>query len=166
MAEVEWHTDELKAFARSLNHDKDGRALKKQMQSQFDSITENLRDRLYHGISTLNGAGAYPADLAESVKFTTKLIGGKNARVTIVGEGKTSQGKWRQVGKLLDDGYLYHPAWGRWRGSPPPDYLRQTIPAGPVMVTNALDHSTLVIRDEIRSVLTDYLDNLTDIRKA
>lgn len=166
MAELEWNTAELKAFARSLNHDKDGRALKKQMQSQFDSITENLRDRLYHGTSTLNGVGAYPADLAESVKFTTKLIGGKNARVSVVGEGRTAGGKWREVGKLLDDGYLYHPAWGHWRGTPLPDYLRQNVPAGPVMVTDALSHSEPVIRDEIRSVLDDYLDKLTEIRKA
>ena len=166
MAEVEWHTDELKAFARSLNHDKDGRALKKQMQMQFDSITETLRDRLYNGVSTLQGVGGYPAELAETVKFTTKLIGGKNARVSIVGEGRTSKGKWREVGKLLDDGYLFHPAWGRWLSKPPPASLRQEVPAGPRMVTDALDRSEPVIRDDIRSVLNDYLDKLTDIRKA
>jgi hypothetical protein len=163
-ADVEWGTEQLKLFARSLNHDKDGRALKKRMQSQFDSITESLRDRLHHGLSTLPGVGQYPAELAETVKFTTKLIGGKNARVTIVGEGKTSQGKWREVAKLLDDGYLFHPAWGHWRGMP--TYLRQQVPAGPRMVTDALSDSEPVIRDEIRSVLTDYLDRLTDIRKA
>lgn len=166
MAEFEWRTDELKAFAKSLGSDKDGRALKKQMQSQFDSITESLRDRLYHGVATLPGAGRYPSDLAESVDFRTKLIGGKNARVQIVGEGRTTQGKWREVGKLLDDGYLYHPAWGHWRSVPPPSYLRQDVPAGPEMVTNALDRSEPTIRDEIRSVLTDYLDRLADIRKA
>lgn len=166
MAEVEWNTDELKAFAKSLNHDKDGRALKRQMQSQFDSITENLRDRLYQGVSTLPGVGTYPSDLAETVKFKTKLVGGKNARVSIVGEGRTANGHWRQIGKLLDDGYLFHPAWGHWRGTPPPTYLRQAVPEGPRMVTDALDRSVPVIRDEIRSVLTDYLDRLTNIRKA
>lgn len=164
--EIEWHTEELKLFAKSLNADKDGRALKKQMQAQFDSITEGLRDRLYHGISTLPGVGDYPADLAESVHFTTKLIGGKNARVTIVGEGRTSKGKWREVGKLLDDGVLYHPAWGRWISSPPPSSLRMSVPAGPQMVTDALDHSEPVIRDDIRDVLNIYLDRLADIRKA
>lgn len=164
--EVTWDTTELKLFAKSLNSDRDGRSLKKQMESQFNSITESLRERLYHGISTLPGAGRYPSDLAESVEFKTKLIGGKNARVQIVGEGRTAQGKWREVGKLLDDGYLYHPAWGHWRGSPPPNYLRQDVPAGPQMVTDALDRSEPVMRDEIRSVLTDYLDKLTDIRKA
>lgn len=164
-AEVEWHTDELKAFAKSLNADKDGRALKKQMQEQFDSITESLRDRLYHGVSTLPGVGSYPVELAESLKFTTKLIGGKNARVTIVGEGRTAKGKWREVGHLLDDGYLFHPAWGHWRGTPPPTYLRMGVPAGPQMVTNVLSDSEPGIRDDIRDVLTTYLDKLTDIRK-
>lgn len=166
MAEIEWDTTELKAFAKSLNSDKDGRALKKQMQSQFDSITESLRDRLYHGVSTLPGPGTYPSDLAETVEFKTKLIGGKNARVQIVGEGRTAEGKWREVGKLLDHGYLYHPAWGHWRDSPPPDYLRQEVPYAIPVVTNALDQSEPVMRDEIRSVLNDYLDRLTDIRKA
>jgi hypothetical protein len=164
VAEVEWRTDELKLFAKSLNADRDGRALKKQMQAQFDSITESLRDRLYHGVSTLGGAGSYPADLAESVEFKTKLIGGKNARVQIVGEGRTARGKWREVGHLLEDGYLYHPAWGHWRGQPP--YLRQDVPAGPQMVTDALDKSEPNIRDDIRSVLNDYLDRLADIRKV
>jgi hypothetical protein len=164
VAEVTWNTDELKVFARSLNHDKDGRALKLRMQNQFDSITENLRDRLYNGISTLPGVGRYPSDLAESVQFKTKIIGGKNARVSIVGEGKTSRGKWREIGHLLDDGYLYHPAWGHWRGQPA--YLREEVAAGPEMVTNVLDRSEPNIREEILTVLTDYLDKLTDIRKG
>lgn len=164
--EVKWDTRELQAFAKALNSDKSGRALKKQMESQFNSITEALRDRLHHGISTLPGAGSYPAELAEAVEFKTKIIGGKNARVDIVGEGRTAQGKWREVGKLLDDGYLYHPAWGHWRGAPPPNYLRQAVPAGPQLVTDALDRSEPVIADEIRSVLTDYLDRLVDIRRA
>ena len=163
---VEWDTRELKEFAKSLNSDKDGRALKKQMQSQFDSITESLRDRLYHGVSSLPGAGDYPAVLAEAVTFKTRLVGGKNARVDIVGEGKTAGGVWREVGKLLDDGYLYHPAWGRWLSIPPPSALRQQVPAGPRMVTDALDRSEPVLRDDIRSVLTEYLDRLTTIRKA
>lgn len=162
---IRWETKELELFAKSLRSDKSGRELKKQMESQFDSITEALRDRLYHGVSTLDGVGTYPADLAESVEFKTKLIGGKNARVQIVGEGRTRQGKWREVGHLLEDGYLYHPAWGRWRESPPPSYLRQSVPAGPPMVTDALDKSEPNIRDEIRAVLTDYLDRLTDIRQ-
>lgn len=166
MSEFEWDTSELKAFAKSLNADRDGRALKKQMQAQFDSITENLRDRLRNGISTLQGVGRYSQELAESVQFKTKLVGGKNARVSIVGEGRNAAGKWREVGKLLDDGYLYHPAWGHWRDAPPPSYLRQDVPSGPKMITDALDRSEPVIRDEIRSVLTDYLDRLTDIRKA
>lgn len=166
MAEFEWNTDELKMFAKSLNSDKDGRALKKRMESQFNSITESLRDRLYYGISTLPGVGSYPSALAESVEFKTKLIGGKRARVSIVGEGRTLSGKWREVGKLLDDGYLYHPAWGRWRSAPPPAYLRQEVPSGPRMVTDALDRSEPVIRDEIRMVLTEYLDKLAEIRKA
>lgn len=166
MAEVEWHTEELKAFAKSLAADKDGRALKKQMQAQFDSITEGLRDRLYHGLSTIQGVGDYPADLAESVKFTTKLIGGKNARVTIVGEGRTAKGKWREVGKLLDDGVLFHPAWGRWISNPPPAALKMSVPSAPRMVTDVLDKSEPVIADEIRDVLNTYLDRLADIRKA
>lgn len=162
--EVQWKTDELKLFAKSLGSDKDGRALKKQMEAQFNSITESLRDRLRHGLSTLSGLGSYPSELAESVEFKTKIIGGKNARVSVVGEGRTRQGKWREVGKLLDDGFLYHPAWGYWRGQP--NYLRQDVPDGPRMVTDALDRSEPVLRDEIRSVLNDYLDRLTDIRKA
>lgn len=161
---VQWKTDELKAFAKSLGSDKSGRQLKLQMQNQFDSITEALRDRLYHGVSTLPGVGEYASDLAETVTFKTKLIGGKNARVQIVGEGRTSKGKWREVGHLLDDGYLYHPAWGHWRGQP--QSQRQDVPAGPVMVTDALSESEPNIRDDIRSVLTDYLDRLVDIRKA
>lgn len=162
--EVEWKTEELKLFAKSLNSDKDGRALKKQMESQFDSITETLRDRLRHGVSTLPGAGKYPEELAEAVEFKTKLIGGKNARVSIVGEGRTRQGKWREVGTLLDDGYFYHPAWGRWLPDRGP--LRQELPSAPQMVTNVLDRSEPVIADDIRSVLNDYLDRLTDIRKG
>jgi hypothetical protein len=164
--EFEWRTDELKIFAKSLNSDKGGRALKLQMQSQFDSITETLRDRLRHGVGTLSGAGSYPEELADSVDFKTKIIGGKNARVTIVGEGRTRGGKWREVGKLLDDGFLFHPAWGFWRGTPPPAYLKQDVPSGPRMVTDVLDRSTPDMADQIRSVLTDYLDRLTDIRKA
>lgn len=163
---IEWNTDQLRAFAKSLNHDKQGRELKSRMQSQFDSITEHLRDRLYQGTSNLPGLGSYPSALAESVTFKTKLVGGKNARVDIVGEGRNAAGKWREVGKLLEQGFLYHPAWGHWRSSPPPTYLRQNVPAGPAMVTDALDRSEPNIRDEIRSVLTDYLDRLSSIRKA
>lgn len=166
MADIEWDTRELQAFAKSLNSDRNGRALKKRMESQFDSITESLRDRLYHGISTLPGVGRYPSALAESVEFKTKLVGGKNARVSIVGEGKTAEGKWREIGHLLDDGNLMHPAWGRWFSAPPPAALRQNVPAGPRMVTDALDRSEPVIREDIRSVLTDYLDQLTNIRKG
>lgn len=162
--EVQWKTDELKAFARSLNSDKDGRALKAQLQSQFDSITESLRDRLQHGVSTIQGAGSYPAEAADSVTFKTKLIGGNKARVSIVGEGRTRQGKWRELGKLLDNGILYHPAWGHWRGSPPPSYLRQEVPDAPQMVTDMLDRSEPGIRDDIRSVLNDYLDRLTQMK--
>ena len=58
--DVRWNTDELKAFARSLNHDKDGRALKKQMQSQFDSITEDLRDKLRQGVKQIPRPGQLP----------------------------------------------------------------------------------------------------------
>lgn len=166
MAEVEWRAEQLRIFAKSLNSDKDGRALKQQMQAQFDSITETLRDRLRQGISTLDGAGSYPSELAESVQFKTKIIGGKNARVSIVGEGRTRNGKWREVGKLLDNGFLYHPAWGFWRGSPPPSYLRQDVPAGPEMVTDVLEKSTPRMAEDIRSVLNDYLDRLADTRKA
>lgn len=163
---IEWNTDELKLFAKSLNHDKDGRQLKLRMQSQFDSITETFRDRLRQGVSELDGAGSYPEELADSVTFKTKLIGGKKARVSIVGEGRTREGKWREVGKLLDNGFLYHPAWGYWRDSPPPAYLRQEVPSGPRMVDDVLDRSEPVLRDEIRAVLTDYLDKLTDIRQG
>lgn len=166
MAEVEWGTEELKLFAKSLNHDRDGRQLKLRMQNQFDSITEALRDRLYNGISNLPGAGSYPNALAESVQFKTKIIGGRKARVSIVGEGKTPEGRWREIGKLLDDGFLYHPAWGFWRSKPPPDYLRQQVPAGPRMVTDALDRSEPQIAEDIRSVLNDYLDRLADIRRG
>jgi hypothetical protein len=166
MAEVEWKTEQLQVLAKSLNSDKSGRALKKQMESQFDSITESLRDRLHHGVSTLDGVGSYSADLAESVDFKTKLVGGKKARVQVVGEGKTAQGKWREVGTLLDKGFLYHPAWGHWRTSPPPSYLRQAVPDGPRVETDALARTEPNIRDDIRSVLTDYLDRLIDIRKA
>jgi hypothetical protein len=159
---IQWKTDELKLFAKSLNSDKDGRALKLRMQNQFDSITAALRDRLYHGISTLDGVGKYPSELAESVDFKTKIIGGKNARVQIVGEGRTRQGKWREIGTLLERGFLYHPAWGYWRGQP--QSQRQDVPAGPQMLTDALSQSEPNIRDDIRSVLTDYLDKLTDLR--
>lgn len=164
--EVEWKTEQLRLFAKSLGSDKDGRALKAQMQAQFDSITESMRDRLRQGVADLDGAGSYPAEVAESVTFKTKIIGGKNARVQIVGEGRTTQGRWRELGKLLDDGFLYHPAWGHWRTNPPPGYLRQDLPAGPRMVTDVLDKSEPNIREDIRSVLTDYLDRLTDIRKG
>lgn len=166
MAEVEWRTEQLKILAKSLGSDKDGRALKKQMESQFDSITETLRDRLRQGVSTLPGAGTYPSELAESVDFKTKIIGGKNARVSVVGEGRTRQGKWREVGKLLDDGFLYHPAWGHWRSNPPPAYLRQQVPAAPEFVDNVIDRTTPAMADDIRSVLNDYLDKLVDIRSA
>lgn len=162
--EVEWKTEQLKLFAKSLNSDKSGRQLKLQMQNQFDSITEALRDRLYHGVSTLDGVGSYPSDLAETVEFKTKLIGGNKARVQIVGEGKTAQGKWREIGSLLERGILYHPAWGFWRGSPPPSYLQQSVPSGPQMITDALSKSEPNIRDDIRSVLTDYLDRLATVR--
>jgi len=163
---IEWNTEELKLFAKSLNHDRDGRQLKLRMQSQFDSITETFRDRMRQGTADLRGAGSYPAELAESVDYKTKIIGGKNARVSVIGEGRTRQGKWREVGKLLDGGFLYHPAWGHWRSNPPPAYLRQLVPSGPQMVDDALDRSEPVMREEIRSVLNDYLDRLTDIRKG
>src|SRR5690606_26825028 len=107
-----------------------------------------------------------PQALAETVQFKTKLIGGRRARVSVVGEGRTAEGKWREVGKLLDDGYLFHPAWGHWLSKPPPASLKQQVPSGPRMVTDALDRSEPVIRDEIRDVLNIYLDRLTDIRKA
>lgn len=164
--EVRWNTDELKAFAKSLNHDKDGRALKKRMQSQFDSITEDLRDRLREDVRDLPHLGEYPQELGESLKFSTKLVGGKNARVSLVGEGKTAKGKWREIGKLLDSGVLFHPAWGHWRGSPPPTYLRENVPEGPPLVDRVLSEATPGMKDQIRSVLNDYLDKLTDIRKA
>lgn len=164
MAEVEWRTDQLRLFAKSLGSDRDGRSLKKQMELQFDSITESMRDRLRQGLSDLGGAGQYPAEAAESATFKTKIIGGKNARVQIVGEGKTSRGKWRELGTLLERGFLYHPAWGFWRGQP--SYLRQQVPDGPRMVTDVLDRSEPGIRDDIRSVLNDYLDKLVDIRKG
>jgi hypothetical protein len=166
VAEFEWRTDELRAFAKSLNSDKDGRALKKQMEAQFDSITESLRDRLREELADLPGAGRYPEEAAESVEFKTKLIGGKNARVSIVGEGRTPTGKWREIGALLERGVLYHPAWGRWLSAPPPSSLRQDVPSGPRMVTDVLSKEQPVLADEIRSVLNDYLDKLTDIRRA
>lgn len=166
MAEVEWKTEQLQILAKSLNSDKDGRALKKQMEAQFDSITESLRDRLYHGLSTLGGVGSYAAEAAESVTFKTKLIGGKKARVNIVGEGRTREGKWREIGTLLDKGFLYHPAWGHWRSSPPPAYLRQQVPDGPQVEPEALDRSGPQIREDIRSVLNDYLDRLVDVRRG
>lgn len=164
--EVRWNTDELKAFAKSLNHDKDGRALKKQMQSQFDSITEDLRDRLREDVRHLPHLGEYPEEVAEGLTFKTKLVGGKNARVSLVGEAKTRLGKWRELGKLLDNGVLFHPAWGHWRGSPPPAYLREAVPEGPPLVDHVLSEATPAMQDQIRSVLNEYLDKLTDIRKA
>ena len=100
------------------------------------------------------------------MKFTTKLVGGRNARVTIVGEGKTAKGKWREFGRFLDKGVLFHPAWGHWRSQPPPDYLRQDVPQGPQMVERVISQGTGPMQDEIRAVLTEYLDRLTDIRKA
>lgn len=166
MAEVEWNTDQLKLFAKSLAHDKDGRALKLRMQSQFDSITEDLRDRLREDVRKLPHLGEYPEDVAEGIVFKTKIIGGKNARVSLVGEAKTSKGKWRELGKLLDSGFLFHPAWGHWRGNPPPSYLREAVPEGPPLVDNVLKEATPAMKDQIRSVLNDYLDQLTDIRKA
>lgn len=164
MVEVTWDTEDLRIFARALGSDKDGRALKKQMQMQFDSITESLRDRLRHGVSEIPGAGRYPSEAAESMKFTTKLIGGKNARVSIVGEGKTAQGKWREFGAFLERGIIFHPAWGRWLSKPPPASLMQQVPAGPQMVTDVLSKSEPNIREEILDVLNDYLDRLTEIR--
>jgi hypothetical protein len=164
VAEVEWKTDELRIFAKSLGSDKDGRALKKQMELQFDSITESMRDRLREGLADLGGAGPYPAEAAESATFKTKIVGGKNARVQVVGEGRTARGRWRELGTLLERGFLYHPAWGHWRGQPA--YLRQQVPGGPRMVADVLDRSEPGIRDDIRSVLTDYLDKLVDIRKG
>lgn len=166
MVDVEWDTKQLQAFAKSLRHDKDGRALKAHMESQFDSITEDLRDRLYRGVSSLPGVGSYNRDLAESVTFKTKIIGGKNARVSIVGTGRTARGKKRETGKLFDQGFLYHPAWGHWRSNPPSDSLRQQVPEGPRMVTNALSTSEPNIRAEILYVLNDYLDRLTEMRQA
>lgn len=162
--EVEWKTEQLKQFAKALGSDKDGRALKKQMESQFNSLTESLRDRLRQGVATIPGAGSYPSELAESVEFKTKLIGGTKARVSIIGEGHTAAGKWREVGKFLDNGVLFHPAWGHWRGSPPPSYLRQAVPAGPQMVDNVLERATPTLADDIRSVLNDYLDQLANRR--
>lgn len=164
--QVRWDTKELEAFTKSLRHDKSGRALKAQMESQFDSITETLRDRLRQGVGELDGLGSYPQELENSLVFKTRLIGGRKARVSIIGEGRTRQGKWREVGKLLDNGYLFHPAWGFWRSSPPPGYLKQDTPQGPRMVTDVLADSTPPMRDEIRAVLTDYLDRLTDIRQG
>lgn len=162
---IEWNTKELEAFTKSLRHDRSGRALKAQMESQFDSITETLRDQLREGVSQIRGAGSYPSELAD-MNFKTRLIGGRKARVSIIGEDKTRQGKWRELGKLFDNGFLYHPAWGFWRSSPPPAYLRQEVPSAPRMVDNVLEHSTPVMREEIRSVLNDYLDRLTDIRRG
>ena len=164
--DIRWETEQLKALARSMRHDKDGRQLKKQMEAQFDSITEDLRDRLYRGASSLPGVGQYARDLAETLKFQTKLIGGKNARVSIVGTGKTARGKRRETGKLFDQGFLYHPAWGYWRSNPPPSTLRQQVPEAPRVVTDAVSRSEPNIRAEILHVLNDYLDRLTEIRKA
>ncbi len=163
--EIRWNTEELKAFARSINHDKDGRALKLRMQSQFESVTEDLRDRLREDVRRLPHLGSYPDELAESLTFHTKLVGGKNARVSVIGEGKTRKGKWREVGKLLDGGYLFHPAWGHWRSNPPPAYLREAVPEGPPLVDDVLKEATPAMKDQIRSVLNDYLDRLTDIRR-
>lgn len=166
MAEIEWNPEQLRAFARSLNHDKDGRLLKKRMQAQFDSITEDLRDRLRQGVSEIPGIGTYPRDAAETMKFTTKLVGGKNARVTIVGEGKTAKGKWREFGKFLEDGVLFHPMWGLWYNLKHPGPSRQEVPQGPQMIARVVSQGTGPLQDEIRAVLTQYLDQLTDIRKA
>lgn len=166
MVDVEWNAQQLSAFAKSLRHDRDGRQLKLRMEMQFDSITEDLRDRLYRGVSDLPGVGEYGRDLAESVAFRTKLIGGKNARVSIVGSGRTASGRKRELGKLLDDGFLFHPAWGHWRSLPLPGYLRQQVPEGPQMVTDALSRSEPNIRADILDVLNDYLDRLTEMRQA
>lgn len=162
---IEWNTKELEAFTKSLRHDRSGRQLKLQMEAQFDSITETFRDRLRQDVSQISGAGSYPSEL-ENLAYKTKLIGGKKARVSIIGEGRTRDGKWREVGKFLDKGFLYHPAWGFWRGSPPPAYLKQEVPDAPRTVDDVLDRSTPQMRDDIRSVLNDYLDRLTDIRRA
>lgn len=164
--EITWNTDELKAFAKSLNHDKDGRALKLRMQSQFDTITEDLRDRLREDVRHLPHLGAYPDEVAEGLTFKTKIIGGSKARVSLTGEGKTPKGKWREIGKLLDAGYLFHPAWGHWRGNPPPAYLREAVPEGPPLVDDVIKEATPAMKDQIRSVLNEYLDQLTNIRKA
>lgn len=164
--EVQWNTDQLRAFAKSLNHDKSGRELKLRMQDQFDSITEDLRDKLREDVRDLPHLGEYPAEVAEGLTFKTKIIGGKNARVSIVGEGKTPRGKWREIGTLLERGYLFHPAWGHWRDQPPPSYLRKAVPEGPPLVDNVLRESTPAMQDQIREVLNDYLDKLVDIRKG
>lgn len=164
--DIRWEAPQLAILAKSMRADKDGRQLKLRMESQFDSITEDLRDRLYRGASSLPGVGTYARDLAESLKFQTKLIGGKNARVSIVGTGKTAKGKKRETGKLFDQGFLYHPAWGHWRSNPPPSTLRQQVPEGPRVVTDALSRSEPNIRAEILHVLNEYLDRLTEIRKA
>lgn len=162
---IEWNTKELEAFTKSLRHDKSGRALKAQMEAQFDSITETFRDRLREDVAQIRGAGEYPSELAD-LAYKTRLIGGKKARVSIIGEGKTRNGKWREIGKFLDKGFLYHPAWGHWRDNPPPAYLRQEVPDAPRTVDDLLEHSTPQMRDDIRSVLNDYLDRLTDIRRG
>lgn len=169
MAEVEWNTQQLQAFAKSLNHDKDGRALRKQMQAQFDGITERLRERMQSTLPTIQGAGNYPSVLAESIKFTTKLIGSKKAGVRIVGEARTSptaKTQWREVGKFLEQGYLYHPAWGHWREPQPPDYLRQEVPDAVRVKDAAVEAWTPDIREQLLTVLNDHLEQLTKIRGA
>ncbi len=166
MVEVEWNADELRAFARSLGKDKEGRALRGRLNAQFDSITKDLQDRLRQHMAEIPGAGTYPAEAAEGTKFKTKLIGGKNARVSIVGQAKTPKGKWRELGRFLDDGLLLHPVFGRWRTRELGYRAFVKVPAAPRAKTNAMDQSEPNIRDEIRQVLTEYLDKLADIRST
>jgi len=40
------------------------------------------------------------------------------------------------------------------------------VPEGPPLVDRVLSEATPAMQDQIRSVLNDYLDKLTDIRKA
>lgn len=164
--EVRWDTSQLQEFAKSLNSDKDGRALKKRMQAQLDSITEDFRDRLREGVRDLPGLGMYPSAAAESMRFATKLIGGKRARISVVGEGKTTFGKWREFGSLLEKGYLFHPAFGRWLGKPPPSVLRMDTPQGPRMVTDLLRDGTGPMREQILDVLDEYAERLAEMRGA
>lgn len=168
MAEVEWNTNQLRAFARSLNHDKDGRALRKQMEARFDAITEGLRDQMQQSIPTIQRLGSYPQVVAEAIHFKTKLIGGPKARVAIVGEAKSPHAKkqWRELGTLFENGYLYHPAWGRWHNLPLPEYLRQEVPQARQVFEAGVDAWTPNVSEEIRTVLNHYLDELTKIRGA